>query len=118
MVQTESSAIMLQEYFKRCRKYHGIMTGITQDIEDLLITPEGRGIFNNSGFVAMLSQSNIGRSEIQEQFDVSDALIDYIKDKPLGTGLLYTGQTVVPFNYNLPKDTKLYKLMSTKPSEE
>lgn len=92
MVQTESSAIMLQEYFKRCRKYHGIMTGITQDIEDLLITPEGRGIFNNSGFVAMLSQSNIGRSEIQEQFDVSDALIDYIKDKPLGTGLLYTGQ--------------------------
>lgn len=67
MVQTESSAIMLQEYFKRCRKYHGIMTGITQDIEDLLITPEGRGIFNNSGFVAMLSQSNIGRSEIQEQ---------------------------------------------------
>ena len=118
MVQTESSAIMLQEYFKRCRKYHGIMTGILQDIEDLLITPEGRGIFNNSGFVAMLSQSNIGRSEIQEQFDVSDALIDYIKDKPLGTGLLYTGQTVVPFNYNLPKNTKLYKLMSTKPSEE
>ena len=118
MVQTESSAIMLQEYFKRCRKYHGIITGITQDIEDLLITPEGRGIFNNSGFVAMLSQSNIGRSEIQEQFDVIDALIDYIKDKPLGTGLLYTGQTVVPFNYNLPKDTKLYKLMSTKPSEE
>lgn len=76
MVQTASSATMLQEYFKRCRKYHGIMTGITQDIEDLLITPEGRGIFNNSGFVAMLSQSNIGRSEIQEQFDVSDTLID------------------------------------------
>ena len=71
----------LQEYFKRCRKYHGIMTGITQDIEDLLITPEGRGIFNNSGFVAMLSQSNIGRREIQEQYDVSDSLIDYIKDK-------------------------------------
>lgn len=118
MVQTASSATMLQEYFKRCRKYHGIMTGITQDIEDLLITPEGRGIFNNSGFVAMLSQSNIGRSEIQEQFDVSDTLIDYIKDKPEGTGLLYTGKTVVPFNYDLPKDTKLYKLMSTKPSED
>lgn len=92
--------------------------GLTQDIEDLLITPEGRGIFNNSGFVAMLSQSNIGRSEIQEQFDVSDTLIDYIKDKPEGTGLLYTGKTVVPFNYDLPKDTKLYKLMSTKPSED
>lgn len=118
MVQTASSATMLQEYFRRCRKYHGIMTGITQDIEDLLITPEGRGIFNNSGFVAMLSQSNIGRSEIQEQFDVSDTLIDYIKDKPEGAGLLYTGKTVVPFNYDLPKDTKLYKLMSTKPSED
>lgn len=118
MVQTESSAVMLQEYFKRCRKYHGIMTGITQDIEDLLITPEGRGIFNNSGFVAMLSQSNIGRREIQEQYDVSDSLIDYIKDKPVGVGLLYTGQSVVPFNYTLPTNTSLHKLMTTKPSEE
>ena len=118
MVQTESSAVMLQEYFKRCRKYHGIMTGITQDIEDLLITPEGRGIFNNSGFVAMLSQSNIGRREIQEQYDVSDSLIDYIKDKPVGVGLLYTGQNVLPFNYTLPTNTSLHKLMTTKPSEE
>ena len=84
----------------------------------LLITPEGRGIFNNSGFVAMLSQSNIGRREIQEQYDVSDSLIDYIKDKPVGVGLLYTGQNVVPFNYTLPTNTSLHKLMTTKPSEE
>lgn len=117
LIQTESSAVMLQEYWKRIRKYYGIMTGITQDIEDVLVTPEGRGILNNSGFVVMMNQSQIGRAELREQYNLSPALMEYIKDKPPGIGLLYNGQSVVPFNYKLPVNTKLYKLMSTKPGE-
>lgn len=118
LVQTESSAIMLQEYWKRIRKYFGIMTGITQDIEDVLVTPEGRGILNNSGFVVMMNQSQIGRAELQEQYDISSSLLEYIKDKPPGMGLIYNGRSTVPFNYKLPTDTKLHKLMSTKPDED
>ena len=117
LVRTAGSATLLQEYYKRIRKYFGIMTAITQDAEDVLKTPEGRGIFNNAGFFLMMNQSQIGRTELQEQFSIPPSMLSYIKDQPPGNGLIYNGQTLVPFHYNLPKDTKLYKLMSTKPSE-
>lgn len=117
LVRTQGSATLLQEYYKRIRKYFGIMTAITQDAEDVLKTPEGRGIFNNAGFFLMMNQSQIGRSELQEQFSIPPSMLSYIKDQPPGNGLIYNGQTLVPFHYNLPIDTKLYKLMSTKPSE-
>ena len=93
------------------------MTGITQDIEDVLITPQGRGMLNNTGFILMMNQSQIGRAELQEQYNISPSLLDYIKDKPPGMGLLYNGASLIPFDYRLPSDSKLYKLMSTKPSE-
>lgn len=117
LCQTEGAATTLQEYFKRIRKYFGIMTGITQDIEDVLITPQGRGMLNNTGFILMMNQSQIGRAELQEQYNISPSLLDYIKDKPPGMGLLYNGASLIPFDYRLPSDSKLYKLMSTKPSE-
>lgn len=117
LCRTEGAATTLQEYYKRIRKYFGIMTGITQDIEDVLVTSQGRGMLSNSGFFLMMNQSQNGRLELQDQFDISNALIDYIKDKPPGIGLIYNGQSLIPFNYRLPSDSKLYKLMSTKPSE-
>ena len=118
LCQTEGSATTLQTYFKRIRKYFGIMTGITQDIQDLLITQQGQGMISNAGFFLMMNQSAIGRANLQKMFEISDALLDYIKDKPPGNGLIYNGKTLVPFDYKLPTDTKLYKLMSTKPSDD
>ena len=117
LVQNPESATLLQEYYKRIRKYGGIMTGITQDIEDVLITSEGRGILNNSGFVIMMNQSQIGRSELQTQFNIADGLLDYIKNQPPGIGLIYTGETNIPFDYRLPEDSNLHRIMSTKPSD-
>lgn len=117
-MQTEGSATTIQVYYKRIRKYGGIMTGITQDIADLLRTPQGQGMYNNTGFFLIMNQSPLGRAEIQRQFEVSDALIDYIKDKPPGMGLFYNNTTLIPFDYHLPNDTKLYKLMTTRPADD
>lgn len=117
-MQTEGSATTIQVYYKRIRKYGGIMTGITQDIADLLRTPQGQGMYNNTGFFLIMNQSPLGRAEIQRQFEVSDALIEYIKDKPPGMGLFYNNTTLIPFDYHLPNDTKLYKLMTTRPADD
>ena len=116
--QTESSATTIMAYFKRVRKYNGIMTGITQDVADLLNTRQGTAMFNNTGFFIFLNQSPKGRQYIQELFDVSDALIDNIKDKPSGVGLIYNGSCLIPFNYRLSADTNLYKIMSTNPNDK
>lgn len=118
LMQTPGAARTIQQFYKRIRKYYGVMTGITQDIEDLLVTQEGRGMLNNTGFTIMMKQSQIGRAELAEQYNISPSLLDYVReDNEPGVGLIHNGNIVIPFNYVLPTDTKLYKLMSTKPSE-
>ncbi len=117
LCRTKSSVQTLQAYFKRCRKYFGIMTGITQDITDLMQTNEGIGILENCGFLVFMRQSPTGRRTIQERYELSNALVDYINDRPSGIGLIYTDHAIVPFDYRLPKDNELFKLMNTKPTE-
>ena len=116
--QTESSANTIMAYFKRVRKYGGIMTGITQDVADLLRTQQGTAMFNNTGFFIFLNQSPVGRGQLQNLYQISDSLIDYIKDKPSGMGLLYNNSVLIPFDYRLPTDSELYRLMSTNPNDE
>lgn len=115
--KTESSASTILAYFKRVRKYGGIMTGITQDIADLLRTSQGTGMFNNTGFFIILKQSPVGQETVQRLWNVADSLIDYIKDKDSGIGLIYNNRVLIPMNYRLPTDSKLYGLMSTNPND-
>lgn len=116
--KTQSSADTIMTYYKRVRKYGGIMTGITQDVADLLQTQQGVAMFNNTGFFVFFNQSPIGRSQLQQLYDISDNLIDFIKDKPVGTGLIYNTITLIPIDYKLPTDSCLYRLMSTNPHDE
>lgn len=41
----------------------------------------------------------------------------YVTHSNAGEGLLFYGDTIVPFVDNFPKDTELYQLMTTKPNE-
>lgn len=118
LTQTERSALLLQQYYKRSRKWNGVITGITQDVEDLLISPEAKGILNNSGFILMMNQSPIGRAELQNLYQISSSLLAYITDKPPGMGLLYNGSSIIPINNKFPKDTNFYRIMTTKPSDD
>lgn len=115
--QTESSASTIQAYFKRVRKYNGIMTGITQDVADLVRTPQGQGMFNNSGFFIILNQLPAGRAAVQRSLDIADSLIENIADKPSGVGLLKNNNIIVPINYRISTNTNIYKIMSTNANE-
>lgn len=115
--QTQSSATTIMQYYKRVRKYGGIMTGITQDVADLLRNQQGTAMFNNTGFFIFLNQSAIGRDQLQNLYQLSDSLIDCIKDKPSGMGLIYNGTVWIPFDFKLPKNNDLYRLVSTNPND-
>lgn len=116
--KTQSSADTIKAYYKRVRKYGGIMTGITQDASDLLSNEAGRAMFSNTGFFVFLNQSALGREKLQDLYNISDALIDYITDKPVGTGLIYNNTVMIPFDYKIPNDTKMYGIMSTNPHDQ
>lgn len=115
--KTETSSQTLMVYFKRIRKYGGIMTGITQDITELLQTNSSLQMLENSGFLLIMNQSPTGRDTIQHRYNVSDALIDFVNEKDVGNGLIYTGRAMIPFDYHLPSTSKIYKINTTKAIE-
>lgn len=117
LTQTDSSARFLQQVWKRARKWGGVPTGITQNVEDLLSSKEGRVIINNSDFVMMLNQSPLDRSELASMLHISPTQLSYITNADSGQGLIYTGKSIIPFIDKFPTDTKLYKAMTTKPDE-
>lgn len=117
LTKTRSSAEFLQQIWKRARKWGGIPTAITQNVEDLLNSEESRAIINNCEFIMMLSQSPIDRAALAEMYHISDAQLNYITNSPPGQGLIYNGEGIIPFIDKFPKDTKLYKIMSSKPGE-
>ena len=50
--------------------------------------------------------------------NISDEQLSYITNAQSGCGLIKYGGNIVPFINRFPKNTLLYKLMSTKPSEK
>ena len=117
LTQTESSARFLQQIYKRARKWGGVPTGITQNVEDLLASNEARSILNNCDFVMMLNQAPLDKAQLAQMFHISPALQSYITNADPGHGLLFTGRTIVPFVDIYPKDTQSFRVMTTNPND-
>ena len=113
----ESSANFLFALWKRVRKYGAFITGITQNVEDLLQSHTARTMLANSELVVMLNQAATDRAELADLMGISDLQMSYISGVEAGHGLVKIGSSLVPFVKKVPKDTILYKLMTTKPGE-
>ena len=113
----EYSAQFLFKLWKRVRKYGAYCTGITQNVDDLLQSHTARTMLSNSEFIVMLNQAATDRVELAKLLNISDLQLSYITNVDAGHGLIKVGSNLVPFANKFPKDTKLYKLMTTKPGE-
>ena len=105
------------EIWKRFRKWGGIPTGITQNIKDLLASREIENIFENSDFIYMLNQASGDRQILAKQLNISPHQLSYVTHSGEGEGLMFYGNVILPFVDRFPKDTTLYRLMTTKLSE-
>lgn len=110
----EYSANFLFTLWKRVRKYGAFITGITQNVEDLLQSHTARTMLANSELVVMLNQAATDREELARLMGISDLQMSYITNVDEGHGLVKIGGALVPFVNKVPKDTKLYALMTTK----
>ncbi len=114
----EYSLDYLQMLWKRARKYGGILTGITQNVDDLLKDYKSRNMLANSEFIVLLKQNPTDAAKLQDVLNINDSEIQFVNDVPAGHGLLILGgKTKIPFYDEFPKDTTLYSLMSTNFSE-
>lgn len=114
----EYSAQFLFKLWKRVRKYGAFCTGVTQNVDDLLQSHTARTMLSNSEFIVMLNQAATDRVELAKLLNISDLQLSYITNVDAGHGLIKVGSSLVPFANRFPRNTKLYRLMSTKPGEE
>ena len=105
------------EIWKRFRKWGGIPTGITQNVKDLLSSREVENIFENSDFVYMLNQAPGDRQILAKQLNISPHQLSYVTHSGEGEGLMFYGNVILPFIDRFPKDTELYRIMTTRLSE-
>ena len=117
IIQEEQTAAYSVEIWKRFRKWGGIPTAITQNVKDLLASREVENIFENSDFVLMLNQAAGDRAILAKQLNISPQQMKYVTHTEAGEGLIFYGNVVLPFVDRFPKDTELYRVMTTKPEE-
>ncbi len=117
LLSNSSTAEFVKTVWKRARKYYGVPTGITQNTDELLASPEARAVINNTAFVYMLNLSLMDRNVLQEILHLSNGDMEYVTNVEAGHGLIYTGAQCLPFEDEFPRNTELYKIMSTKAGE-
>jgi type IV secretory pathway VirB4 component len=117
MMQKPTSASYIAEIWKRARKWKGNPCAITQNVEDMLKSEDARTVINNCSFVTMLGQSPINKTQLSAMYNLSLAEQKYIASAKPGMGIIICNNDVIPMNDDFPKNTKLYKMMTTKPDE-
>jgi len=83
----------------------------------LLASREIENIFENSDFIYMLNQAGGDRQILAKQLNISPHQLSYVTNSNAGEGLLFYGNTIIPFKDKFPKDTQLYSIMTTKLDE-
>lgn len=104
----------LRRLYKRARKYGGVLTGITQNVEDLLKNDSCSTMLSNSEFIVLLKQAPADIIKLREVLKFNDSEIECITNVKPGQGLLVLGgKDKIPFYDDFPKDTDMYRRFTT-----
>lgn len=113
--ENEHSAEFFNSAWRRFRKRNAYPCAITQNVEYLLDSVQASTMLSNSEFLIILNQAASDREKLAQLLNISPEQLSYITNAPAGCGLIRYGGALVPFKNQFPKDTELYRLMTTKP---
>ena len=116
--ENEHSGSFFNSAWRRFRKRNAFPNAITQNVEYLLDSVLASTMLSNSEYIVMLNQAASDRQKLADLLNISNEQMSYITNADAGCGLIKYGSSLVPFINKFPKDTKLYKLMTTKPGED
>lgn len=116
LLRDPRSADFLFKSWKRFRKYNAYATGITQNIDDCLSNDMAYALLANSEFVIMLRQSK-DIDSVAELYGLSDQQSYFLLRAQPGQGILKMGNELIQFENVWPKDSLIYKMITTKPGE-
>jgi len=102
--------------WKMLRKKGCVPSALTQNVKDLLASREIENILENSDFMVMLSQAAGDREILARQLGISPHQLSYVTHSNSGEGLLFYGNTTIPFVDRFPKG-EIYNLLTTRPED-
>jgi len=111
--ENEHSGNFFNSAWRRFRKRNAYPNAITQNVEYLLDSVLASTMLSNSEYIVMLNQAPRDREKLANLLNISKEQMSYITDTEAGCGLIKYGSSLVPFVNRFPKDTQLYKLMTT-----
>lgn len=117
MLRHEDTSLYFLNQIKRIRKYGSGLIGVTQNIKEMLSSPEATNILQAMDFFVILNQKKDDREIIQERLQMSDQIASFVTNSGEGEGVIVYDDLQLPFINQYPKDTKTYKIMSTKISD-
>ena len=100
--ENEQSGNFFTSAWRQFRKRNAYPTAITQNVEYLLDSVQASTMVSN---------------KLAKLLNISNEQMSYVTNADAGCGLIRYGRALVPFINRFPKDTELYKLMTTKPGE-
>lgn len=115
--QSDYLSTYFDEVYRRFRKWGGIPTGITQNITPMLHHETARTMLSNSDFIIIMNQATSDRDQLASLLNISDSLLRFVTNAEEGYGLIFIGKSILPFYDKFPKNTKLYRMMTTKIEE-
>jgi len=117
LLGVEQVAGFILKLWKEIRKMNGILTGITQNMSDLLNSENGgrlQAILSNTEYFALLSQSTLDKNKLMQFLpSISPAMFNFVDNADSGTGLLKMGSVTVPFDMRMSKDSEIYRIVNT-----
>ena len=116
--ENEYSGAFFNSAWRRFRKRNAFPTAITQNVEYLLDSVLASTMISNSEYIVMLNQAEPDRAKLATLLNISTEQMGYITNADAGCGLVKYGSSLVPFVIRFPTNTRLYKLMTTKPVED
>lgn len=99
--------------YSRIRKHGGVVTGITQNIGDILKSPQAVSMMGNAEFTILLQQKTDNLNELVRIFELSPSQAAFLKTGEIGTGLIIAGRKIIPFDRTIPQKGRIYEMIST-----
>jgi hypothetical protein len=116
LLQDALSASYFVRVWKMLRKKGCVPSALTQNVKDLLASREIENILENSDFMILLAQAQGDRAILARQLGISEHQLSYISHSNPGEGLLFYGDTTIPFVDVFPPG-EIYDLLTTRPED-
>lgn len=117
LLKDAQTAAYSKDIWKRFRKWLGMPCGITQNVTDLMMSPEIKTIFDNSDCYVILGQDENEAAMLSEELNLTAKQQKCISTRSGGEGLFIYGGDVMPYVGRIPQEGTIYKTITTRFTE-